>query len=90
MRSRFKQYLAQQILFSGSKLVGSFIFAKGIFKKKVKKDRTNISGVMALVPPLLSDSSLCAPVNTVEEALEIGMIGMRPRSPELVGGSSKQ
>ncbi len=29
------------------------------FKKKVQKDRTNISGVLALVPPQLSDSSLC-------------------------------
>jgi hypothetical protein len=60
VEDRVKQYLAQRILFSGSKLAGSFIFAKGIFLKKVQKDRTNISGVMALVPPLLSDSSLCA------------------------------
>ncbi len=31
---------------------------------KVQKDRTNISGVMALAPPLLSDSSLCAVPNS--------------------------
>ncbi len=37
MQSRFKQYLAQRILFSGSKLAGSFIFAKGIFIKKSSK-----------------------------------------------------
>jgi hypothetical protein len=36
------------------------ICPEDICKKKVQIDRTNISGVMALVPPLLSDSSLCA------------------------------
>jgi hypothetical protein len=36
---------------------------------KVKKDRTNISRVIALVSPLLSDSSLCVPPDHLENHL---------------------
>jgi hypothetical protein len=37
MQSHFKQYLAQQVLFIGSKLAGLSIFAQRIFLKSFKK-----------------------------------------------------
>jgi hypothetical protein len=50
------------------------------FSKKVQKDCTNISRVIALVPPLLSDSSLCVICPNPKSGKNHSGIHSRPKS----------